>query len=499
MNKSKYDVIIIGGGLGGLTSAAILSKEGLSVCLLEQHSVIGGCLQSFKRGEHYLDTGMHYVGSLSEGQIMHQCFKYFGIIDELRLHKLDENGFDHFHFKDGTSFCHAMGYERFIDNLSSKFPGERENLKALCKKIKSVGEFISPQVLRSGKISNGGMESFFVSGYSIIEEYIKNEKLKKVLFGNSGLYAGDNIRTSLYEYAMITHSNIEGAYAFVDGSQQLADLLVRQIRLNGGEVFLKSKVSKIHLEKDNVEYVELESGERLNANYYISSLHPSLTFSMLENNTVYKKAFFTRIKSLPNTYGIFTTYLTIKPNTVKYLNQNHYFFNNKEIWSIEGDYKGYNIPGILLCMRPNSTSEYTNVITLMTPMLYSQCEKWVDTKVGRRGADYKEFKEQFSEAVVDFVSQYNPNLRNCIEKIYTASPLTYRDYTSIPEGSAYGLIKDCRNPMVTMFSPKTRIANLLITGQNLNIHGCLGTTMSSIITSSEIIGEEYLAKKIGNA
>ena len=58
----KYDVIVIGGGLGGLTCGAMLSKEGLNVCLLEQHSVIGGCLQSFKRNERILDTGMHYVG-----------------------------------------------------------------------------------------------------------------------------------------------------------------------------------------------------------------------------------------------------------------------------------------------------------------------------------------------------------------------------------------------------------------------------------------------------
>jgi all-trans-retinol 13,14-reductase len=109
-----YDAIIIGGGLGGLTSGVMLSKEGLNVCVLEQHSVIGGCLQSFQRNGRVFDTGMHYVGSLSEGQIMHQYFKYLGIIDKLRLQKLDENGFDHFHFPDGTTYCHAMGYDNFI-------------------------------------------------------------------------------------------------------------------------------------------------------------------------------------------------------------------------------------------------------------------------------------------------------------------------------------------------------------------------------------------------
>ena len=495
----QYDVIIIGGGLGGLSSGVMLCKEGLNVCVLEQHSTIGGCLQSFQRNGRILDTGMHYVGSLSEGQIMHQYFKYLGIIDNLRLQKLDENGFDHFHFDDGSSYCHAMGYDRFVDVLSAQFPEERESLKSLTELFKSFSNLISRDVLKEGKISKGGLEFMSLSAYNEIEKRFKNEKLKKVLAGNSGLYAGNKLTTSLYEYGMITNSNIEGAYAFTDGSQQVADLLVDQIKSNGGEVILKANVSKIHLDDDKVDYIELSSGERLQAKWVISSLHPSVTFAMLENNTIYKRAFFTRINSLPNTYGIFTTYLLLKPNSVKYINQNHYLFNNSDVWSTDGDYKGFNIPGLMMSMQSNSSSEYTNVITLLTPMTLDICEKWANSTIEHRGDEYKEFKAKYSEAVVDFACQYYPDLRQHIEKVYTASPLTYRDYTSSPQGSAYGIIKDCRNPMVTLMPARTRIGNLLLTGQNLNIHGCLGTVVSSAVTCSEILGMNYLAKKIGDA
>ena len=495
----KYDVIVIGGGLGGLTCGAMLSKEGLNVCLLEQHSVIGGCLQSFKRNERILDTGMHYVGCLDEGEIMHQYFKYFGIIDQLHLQRLDETGFDHFHFSDGTSYRHAMGYDRFIDTLSAQFPQERANLTEFCKQMKIVGELISPEILKEGRISNGGVEYFSMSAYEKINEHISNSKLRNVLAGNCGLFAGDKLTTSFYEYGMITHSNIQGAYAFSDGSQQLADLLSDKIKANGGEVLLNAKVSKIHLDGEKVKCVELNNGEKVEAEHYISSLHPSVTFSMLENNTVYKKAFFTRINSLANTYGLFTTYLLLKPKSLKYVNQNHYLFNNPDVWATDGNYKGYNIPSTLLCMQPSQTSEYTNVVTLLTPILYSDYIKWEDTKIGHRGEDYKDFKNRFSEAVVDFTCQFFPNLRNCIDKVYTASPLTYRDYTGTPQGCAYGIVKDCRNPMVTQFPARTRISNLLLAGQNINIHGCIGTTMSSTVTCSEILGSEYLSKKIGNA
>lgn len=495
----KYDVIIIGGGLGGLTSGVMLSKEGLNVCVFEKHSVIGGCLQSFKRNGYTLDTGIHYVGSLSEGQIMHQYLKYLGVIGSLKLRKLDENGFDHFHFNDGSCYCHAMGYERFIDTLASHFPQERDGLISFVGELQKVGKLIDPEILRGGKISNGGIGYMSISAYGEIEKYIKDEKLRRVLAGNCGLYAGNRLTTSLYEYGMITHSNIEGAYAFEDGSQQLADLLANEIKSHGGYILLNSEVSKIHLQDGVVEYVELESGERLTAKWIISSLHPSITFSILENNNVYKKAFFTRMNSLPNTYGLFTTYLLIKPGTLKYSNRNHYLFNNDDVWSIQGDYKGYNIPSTLLCMQPNSKSEFTNVATLLTPMPLSMCDKWNNTSVGNRGDDYSGFKENFSNAVIDFVCMHYPDLKNCIEKKYTASPLTYRDYTSAPGGCAYGVLKDCRNPLVTLFSARTRISNLLITGQSLNIHGCLGTTVSSAVTCSEILGVEYLFKKIGNA
>ena len=496
----KYDVIIIGGGIGGLASGIILSKEGLNVCVLEQHSVIGGCLQSFKRHGRILDTGMHYIGSMEEGQIMHQYFKYFGITDDLRLRRLSDDGFDYFHFLDGQTYQHASGLDNFIDTLASRFPEDRDGISAIAQKMQNIGDMIAPEVLRGGRLySRGGKDYTSVSAYGEIEKSITNERLRNVLAGNTGLYAGNRLTTSMYEYGVITHSYIQGAYAFEDGSQQLADLMARQIERNGGEVRLNARAEKIHLEGDKAEYVEMASGERVYGNRIISSIHPSTTFSMLENNTVYKKAFFTRMNSLANTYGIFTTYLLMKPNTVKYENNNHFYFNLDDVWGLEAQYKGVNIPGVLMCMQPNSRNEYTDVISLLVPMPFEQCARWADTTVGRRGEEYNEFKERFSSAVIDFVSHYNPSLKHNIETVHTASPLTYRDYTSTPEGSAYGLVKDCRNPLASLVFARTKISNLLITGQSLNIHGCLGATISSAVTCTEILGEEYLAKKIGNA
>src|SRR6476620_10489615 len=97
-SNSTYDVVIIGSGLGGLCSAAILAKEGLKVCVLEKNRQLGGSLQIFSRKKIIFDTGIHYIGGLSEGQNLNRYFKYFGLMDKLRLHRMDEIGFDHISF-----------------------------------------------------------------------------------------------------------------------------------------------------------------------------------------------------------------------------------------------------------------------------------------------------------------------------------------------------------------------------------------------------------------
>ena len=68
--QEEFDIIVIGSGLGGLECGVMLSREGMGVCIVEQAAVPGGCLQSFRRRGHSIDTGMHYVGSMQQGGIM---------------------------------------------------------------------------------------------------------------------------------------------------------------------------------------------------------------------------------------------------------------------------------------------------------------------------------------------------------------------------------------------------------------------------------------------
>lgn len=159
---SKYDIIIIGSGLGGLECGAILSKEGYHVCVLEKNELFGGCFQTYQRGGHRMDTGIHYIGSLDEGQIMNQYFRYFGIMDKLSIKRMDEEVFDRIYYKDAI-YDYAMGHERFMETLCHSFPHERENLKRYVAAIRSVGNLISTDHLKKGRLSQEGMDFFATS------------------------------------------------------------------------------------------------------------------------------------------------------------------------------------------------------------------------------------------------------------------------------------------------------------------------------------------------
>ena len=132
----KYDAVIIGSGFGGLCSAYILAKEGMSVCVLEKNRQVGGSLQIYSREKSIFDTGVHYLGGLDEGQNLNRYFQYFNLMKDLKLQKLNENGFDMISFEgDEQLYPHAQGYDNFVEQLAAIFPHEREALKTYIQKV----------------------------------------------------------------------------------------------------------------------------------------------------------------------------------------------------------------------------------------------------------------------------------------------------------------------------------------------------------------------------
>ena len=103
------------------------------------------------------------------------------------------------------------------------------------------------------------------------------------------------------------------------------------------------------------------------------------------------------------------------------------------------------------------------------------------------------------QALLDLVEQKLPDIRQHIKHAYTATPLTFRDYTGTVNGSMYGIERDYKNPYKTYISSKTKIPNFYLTGQSINNHGMLGVSVGSLITAGNVIDLVKLIENIKNA
>ena len=148
--QGQFDIIVIGSGLGGLECGAMLAREGMGVCVTEQADVPGGCLQSFSRRGHAIDTGMHYIGSMQAGGIMRRYFEYFGILGSLRLRPLDE-AFDVVSLPGAGDYAYMHGYEAFEKHIGELFPHEKAGLGRYCAKLREIGGSIGIRVHRTAR------------------------------------------------------------------------------------------------------------------------------------------------------------------------------------------------------------------------------------------------------------------------------------------------------------------------------------------------------------
>lgn len=502
---TKYDVVIIGSGMGGLCCAYILAKEGKRVCVLEKNRQIGGSLQIYSRDKTIFETGVHYLGGLEEGQNLNSYFKYFGLMQELKLQKLDQNGYDMVSFKDDKQlYPHAQGYDNFVEQLAKLFPHERENLNTYIKKIREVCAAFPLYSLSSEKKDTTSAWHLQIDSKSVINSIFKDPKLQQVISGSNTLYAGSEDKTPFYVHALVVDSYIQSSYRCIDGSSQIAKILSANIKKLGGVVLNYSEAKTFHFNGNEIESVELTNGERIEGKTFISGIDLSKTLDMIEGSHI-RTAYRNRINSLENTISSFLVNVVVKPEAMPHYNHNIYHCTAPDIWT-GVNYTEKTWPETIGFFATTSSRNpnFTENFTVLAYMRYEECAKWESTKsiipnhITDRGNDYEAFKMEKAEKILDVLETRLPGIRSKIQSYTTASPITYRDYIGSRDGSLYGIIKDYTEPLKSFITPRTKISNLFLTGQNLNLHGIMGVTVSSVVTCSDVLGDPDLIKKIKN-
>jgi all-trans-retinol 13,14-reductase len=503
--EEEFDIVIIGSGMGGLVCADILGREGYKVCVLEKNRQLGGSLQTYVRDKVIFDSGVHYLGGLGKGQNLYQVFKYLGILEKLKLQKMDEDVFDKILIEgDDKEYVFAQGYENFIQHLLKDFPNEEKALRLYCDKIKEVCSKFPLYNLRTGGNINEKNAVLGIDTRAFIESITGNKKLQAVLVGNSMLYVLQSGKTPFYVHAMILNSYIESSWKCIDGGSDIGKFIAKNIREYGGVVHRNTEVKKIVVEDGKVNSVLLADGSYVYGKNFISNMHPVRTLDMTESNLI-KNAYKHRVKSLENSIGGFIINIVFEKEAYPYIKNNFYFHKHGQEWNLT-EYTEDDWPTsyAVFFSASSRSADYAESMTLLTYMKFDEVKQWAGTfntvsKEEDRGKDYEEFKKRKAEKLLDLVEEKFPGLRKAIKSYYTATPLSYRDYIGTDDGSMYGIAKDYSNPLKTFISPRTKIPNLYLTGQNLNLHGILGATMSGLVTSVAFLGSEEIIEKIRNA
>ena len=153
--------------------------------------------------------------------------------------------------------------------------------------------------------------------------------------------------------------------------------------------------------------------------------------------------------------------------------------------------------GIMYMTPPVSgQGPFSRKMIITAPMPFDAVRRWEGTFTGRRGSDYEAWKEEQAGRVLALMERIRPGFREAVEAVHASSPLTIRDYYGTKEGAMYGFRKDAQQIALSQVPIATKIGNLLLTGQNINLHGICGVPLTAVNTAEALLGSNRLIHAI---
>jgi len=512
-----FDAIIIGGGLGGLSAGALLSRHGKRVVLLEQHYIPGGCATNFKRKDFLMEAGLHAMdGSLIEERKSLSLLRFLGVKKELEFQMIPE----FFHIQNThLNFTFPNGIDKAVVALVKAFPGEEKAIRKLFKLIQGVDEELSrfPKKIREKILKFPLFPLFFPNitrtfsrslGH-YLDKYFKSEELKLILQGNLLYYHDDPYSMSMVFFAKAQSSFIDkGGYFIKGGSQNLSNALARVITENQGTLLPGKRVNQIIVENGRAVGVRFSDAfntrlksEVFHANHIIHSGALPLLADLMDGAAAEKIK--KKIAGLVPSCSLFCVYLGFSSEP-KSLGNNRYSTliygdNVKGLKDIHDNFYG---PWE---QRSFAFVDYSQVDSGLAPEGKSfgvlctadKLKPWEELDE----TEYRKKKDEAAWILINRLEKTIPGITELIETYEVGTPGTIKKYTLNPSASPYGF---AQTPSQVGFKRpfyRSPVKNLWLSGiWTFPGGGFTGAIVSGFLCGLKVrkqLEKEPLAKKAG--
>ena len=489
-SSSNEKVLIIGSGIGGLSTAIILAKLGFDVAVLEKNRQPGGMLRSYVRQGVHCNVGVHYMGALDKGQVLRRCFDYLGITDQLPLIRMGVDGpVDRYHFNGHhlgiDTFDLPGGFAAYEDNLNAAFPGQKTQIKTLMAMLhRSARHLDRLDFLYSERPAQFWIEQTEALG-TIFDEIGCSPGLRAVFGMPSVLIGVPPAQCPQFFHAVALASYLFSAWRLEHHGAHMADVCARRLIDLGGRLCTGQAVMHIRTCDGRVQGVTLASGEQLDAPVIIGAIHPGVMLDLLDPQGV-KASYRRRIRGLADTASMVGVHALVPANRHPALSHN--------VFAIDTDADGGIGDLIYMQLRPSGRPEYT-LLSLLTSGHESLWQPWRHTSSGCRGADYLQAKDRLARRLIAGIEKVaGPFKKLQVIDVYT--PLSIRDWVGSPDGSAYGIMRSTRQLMSAALLNRTALRGLFLAGQNVLAPGILGTILGSLTTVQFIVGSERFRREV---